>query len=259
VARRWVFLDVGNVLLDEDPLTFLSLVRHAEAVGRARPGVTFLDVLAAREARSAAGSSWPLFEAVVPVLGEDGCAEIWAATEREVRARYAELSPPVAGAAELIRGLAREFRLGLIANQGREARERLAALGWLDAFEVVALSEEVGSFKPDPALFRLALERAGADPAECLMVGDRLDNDVAPAASLGMATAWVRWPVRADKGWAPAEPEARAYLASLERLAPHSPGAGQRPTLTVDDLNTLDAAVRDWDRLRPPADGAGGS
>ena len=223
---RWVFLDVGNVLLDEDPLTYLSFLRHAEAAVPGRPGWTFFDVLAAREACAAAGSRWPVYEAVAPVLGDDGCAAVWAATEREVRARFAELSPPVAGAAELLGRLARGgYRLGLIANQGREARDRLDALGMLDAFEVVAFSEEVGHFKPDPALFRHACDRPGAGPGECLMVGDRLDNDVAPAAALGMATAWVRWPDRAAKGWSPTDPEAVAYLASLQRLAPRDPGS----------------------------------
>ena len=243
MGLRWVFLDVGNVLLDEDPLTYLSFLRHAEAVGRARPGVTFLDVLAAREARAADGSRWPLYEAVAPWLGEEGCAAVWASTDREVRARFAELSPPVEGAAALLGRLARDYRLGLIANHGREARERLASLGWLDRFEVVALSEELGLYKPDAAFYRHALDRAKVAPPECLMIGDRLDNDIAPASALGMATAWVRWPDRSAKGWRPAEPEARAYLASLERLSPQVPSPDAAPTLVVDSLDGLDAAI----------------
>jgi 5'-nucleotidase len=250
VSLSWVFLDVGNVLLDEDPLTFLNFLRHAEAVERAHPNTTPFDLLAAREARAAAGSRWALHEATVPLLGEDGCAEVWQATDREVRARYAELSPPVIGAAELLHELADEFRLGLIANQGREARDALSALGWLDAFEVVALSEEVGAHTPDPSLFLHALREAGAEPGDCLMVGDRLDNDVAPAAALGMKTAWVRWPDRAAKGWRPANSLARAYFESLQRLADRSPGAGETPpTLTVDGLSAIVAAVRS---LRKP-------
>jgi 5'-nucleotidase len=246
LSLRWVFFDVGNVLLDEDPLTSLSLRRHAEAVARVRPDLTFLDVLAAREARAAAGSRWPLYEAVAPVLGEDGCASVWEAVAREVRARFDELSPPIPGAAEAVERLSRDYRLGLIANQGHEARGRLGRLGWLDGFEVVAFSEELGHVKPDPALFRAAMAAAGAQPGECLMVGDRLDNDVAPAAALGLATAWVRWPRREAKGWRPSDPEARAYLESLGRLSALSASAGDAPapTLTVDEVGGLDAAVR---------------
>jgi HAD superfamily hydrolase (TIGR01509 family) len=238
-----VFLDVGNVLLDEDPLTYLVFLRHAEAVSRARPGTTFLDVLAARERRAAGGSRWPLYEAVLPLLGEEGCAAVWGAAEREVRARFAELSPLIPGAAGLVERLGRPFRLGLIANQGPECREHLKSLGLLDRFEVVALSEEVGLFKPDEGLFRTALSLAGVPATRALMVGDRPDNDVAPAVRLGMATALVRWPRRADKGWDPDEPEARAYLASLERLGERP---GPAPTIAVDGLGRLAEEVEQW-------------
>ena len=46
--------------------------------------------------------------------------------------------------------------------------------------------------KPDPELFRRALTRAGCAPAEAVMIGDRTDNDVAPATSLGMQTVLIR-------------------------------------------------------------------
>jgi HAD superfamily hydrolase (TIGR01549 family) len=242
VRLRWVFLDVGNVLLDEDPLTYLSFVRHVEAVRKIQPELTFYDVLARREAAAAGGSRWPVFEAVAPVLGEKGCADVWEATAREVRERFAALSPLIPGAVELVDRLGRDYRLGLIANQGREGRDRLASLGLLDRFEVVAFSEELGLFKPGPALYQHALDRSGARAGECLMIGDRLDNDVAPAMGLGMAGAWLRWPRRAAKGWDPIEPEARAYLASLERLAARV--SDPAPTFAVDEIGALDAAIR---------------
>src|SRR5437868_3323302 len=191
---RWVFFDVGNVLLDEDPLTYRSFRRHVEAVRRVRLDRTYLDLLAEREACAVAGSRWPVHEVVSAYLDETRCAAVWEATAHEIRAAFAALSPPVVGAAALIDRLAAHHRLGLIANQGGECRAWLAALGWLDRFEVVAFSEELGVSKPDPALFRHALAIAGVAPAQTLMVGDRLDNDIAPAAALGMATAWVRWP-----------------------------------------------------------------
>ena len=136
----WAFLDVGNVLLDEDPLTFRSFRVHVEAVRAARPDLTFDRLLADREERALSGSRWPLYEAVSRYLDDDGCTEAWKAAEREVRARFDELSPPVAGAVAMLDRLARRFRLGLIANQGPECRRRLDRLGWLGRFEVIALS-----------------------------------------------------------------------------------------------------------------------
>ncbi len=242
---RWVFLDVGNVLLDEDPLTYFVFRRHVEAVQRDWPGRTFLELLAEREARASAGSRWPVFEVVSALLNETRCVEVWDRTAREVRERYFELSPVLPGAIELVDRLSRCFRLGLIANQGSECRARLAALGLLNPFEVIAFSEERGLSKPDPALFRWSLDQAGACPEECWMVGDRLDNDLAPAADLGLATAWVRWPDRSAKGWRPRDPEAVAYRDSLERSARFlDPRAARmQPTVCVDQVRQLGPAL----------------
>lgn len=243
---RWVFLDVGNVLLDEDCLSYFVFRRHVEAIRRVRPDLTFGALLARREARARSGSRWPVFDVASEFLGPRRVAEVWESIGREVRASFGALTPPIVGAAALLDRLSRRYRLGLIANQPREGRTRLAELGWLDRFEVVALSEDEGFAKPDERLFRLALERAGADPSEALMIGDRLDNDIAPAAALGMATALVRWPVRSEKGWAPTEADGRDYLRSLERLAVDLESKSEtRPTVEAAGLAGLFGALGD--------------
>jgi 5'-nucleotidase len=248
---RWVFFDVGNILLDEDPLTYHNFRRHVEAVQRVRPERTLHGLLAEREARAAAGDRWPLATVVARYLDEDACAAVWKAADREIRASYGALSPPVVGAASVIEQLGKEFHLGLIANQGTECRAHLAALGWLDRFEVIAFSEEQGVYKPDPELFRRALRLAGVAPEHALMVGDRLDNDIAPAAALGMATAWVRWPRRAAKGWPHTDDgEALDYLASLERGAVGAEAflPGAELMIVIERIAELPAAVTRWHR-----------
>jgi FMN phosphatase YigB (HAD superfamily) len=243
---RWIFFDVGNVLLDEDPLTYRNFCLHAAAIQRVRPDRTFPDLLAEYKARATAAERWPLARFVAEYLDEAARAAVWESSEHAIRAEFGILSPPVQGAAAAIEQLGRYYRLGLIANQGVECRAHLAALGWLERFEVVAFSEEVGLFKPDQALFHEALMRAGAAAAESLMVGDRLDNDIAPAAALGMATAWVRWPVRWAKGW-PANDDASAvaYLAALEQVAGRARAVHSdvRPTMVIDTINALASAV----------------
>ena len=241
-ALRWVFFDVGNVLLNEDPLTFFSFLRHAEAVCRARPERTYRDVLAAREAKAAAGALWPVYEVVSEVLSPAECDSLWEETAREVRGRFAELSPLIPGAREVVEQLACGFRLGLIANQGPECRAWLGKLGVLEQFEVVAFSDELGQAKPDLGLYRLGLDKAGAEPGECVMVGDRLENDILPASRLGMATVWVRWARRETKGWKPRDPRARDYLQSLDRLEARQP-ASPLATVIVDNLSGLDTLL----------------
>jgi HAD superfamily hydrolase (TIGR01549 family) len=242
---RWIFFDVGNVLLDEDLLTYENFCRHVAAIRGVRPDLTFLDLLAEREA-CAAGSRWPLHDVVSRYLDETAVAAVWDDAARDLAAAYAKLSPPVAGAAALLQRVVGRYRLGLIANQGTECRTHLAALRWLEHFEVVAFAAELGVFKPDRALFQSALRRAGVAPEQALMVGDRLDNDIAPAASLGMATAYVRWPRRAAKGWPVGEDaQVLAYLAALERASARAEAqcASIRPTFTVETIAELDAAL----------------
>ncbi len=242
---RWAFLDVGNILLDEDPLTFVNFRVHVEAVRKVRPDLSFDRILLEREERALAGSKWPLYEVVSQYLDDQGCLEAWKLAEVEIRGHYAELSPPIVGAKGLLDALTSHFRLGLIANQGPECRRWLDELGWLDRFEVVALSEEEGVAKPNPELFRKALERAGVEPGESLMIGDRLDNDIAPADALGMKTAWVRWPSRVAKGWTPDTAEQAAYLESLERVAAESARRPRdfEPSIVADDLSEIISAL----------------
>lgn len=58
---------------------------------------------------------------------------------------------------------------------------------WADLVDVWALSYELGAAKPDPAIFRHALDRLGLRPQEVLMVGDRGAWDGA-AAAIGITT-----------------------------------------------------------------------
>ena len=98
------------------------------------------------------------------------------------------LQPDVRPALERLRG---SYRLGVLANQEPWIREVMARDGIAAFFDVWAVSVEVGAEKPDPALFRHALDQAGTRPERCAMVGDRLDNDILPARELGMRTVWL--------------------------------------------------------------------
>ena len=62
----------------------------------------------------------------------------------------------------------------------------------LDYFDKVVASAEVGVSKPDKAIFEIAFMVANCKPEESMMVGDRLDNDIIPAKSVGMKTVWIR-------------------------------------------------------------------
>ena len=83
------------------------------------------------------------------------------------------------------------YRIAIIANQPAVRADQLRAIGI--AAEVMAMSEQMGVAKPDRAFFARALELMGSPPAsEVAYVGDRVDNDVLPAAAAGMRAVWIR-------------------------------------------------------------------
>ena len=121
-----------------------------------------------------------------------------AAAERVYCAFRAALTsmPPMAlrpGMRELLASLAsRGIALGLAANQPASAIVALDDLGIGNYFKHREVSGVHGLHKPDLRLFLRACEDLGVEPAECVMVGDRIDNDIAPARTLGMQTVLFR-------------------------------------------------------------------
>ncbi len=69
-----------------------------------------------------------------------------------------------------------------------------------DCFHLSLSAEEVGTAKPDPAMFHAARHWSGISFEEMLHVGDDWERDVSPAARLGMATAWVHRQALQDRG-----------------------------------------------------------
>jgi HAD superfamily hydrolase (TIGR01662 family) len=74
--------------------------------------------------------------------------------------------------------------LGLVSNTGRDLDEFVRHHG-LDV-DVALASRQHGKTKPDPTIFRAALDRLGVEPADAAMIGDSLEDDVAGARALGM-------------------------------------------------------------------------
>jgi putative hydrolase of the HAD superfamily len=80
----------------------------------------------------------------------------------------------------------RGITLGLVSNFEPWLDEVLALQGITDRFAAVAISGTLGVAKPDPRIFKAALDEAGADPAATVHVGDQPVNDVAGALAAGI-------------------------------------------------------------------------
>lgn len=177
---RWVVLDVGETLIDESRIWSI----WADVLGI--PRLTFMAVLGSAIQRGGGYSR---------IFDEFGIEEAsWRARVPEVEERYGgfqeqDLYPDAWRAVDALASLG--YRVGLVANQPASRTVELRALGF--DTEVMAMSDEMGVAKPDPAFFTRVLELAGdPDPEQVAYAGDRVDNDVIPAAAAGMRAIWVR-------------------------------------------------------------------
>lgn len=91
-----------------------------------------------------------------------------------------------------LKQLSQKYKIGIIANQVPGAEGRLAKMGILKYIDLIVASAEAGVSKPDLEIFKIALDRAMCKPEQAVMIGDRLDNDIAPAKYLGMKTVWIK-------------------------------------------------------------------
>ncbi len=137
-------------------------------------------------------------------------------------------------AIEVIPKLAKRYLLALAANQPPRALEILRQAGLLEHFQWREVSATLGVAKPRPLFFRIILDSLGIQPAEAVMVGDRLDHDIFPARLLGMHTI-------------------RILVGPYSHQRP--PSVLHHPDLTIPDLSTLEMALWTWEekrRLDPP-------
>jgi len=215
-AARWVCLDVGETLIDETRVWTC----WSEALGTT--ALTMMAALGAAIARG--GDHWNAFD----ILGRPDWRTLAPAVERAYGGfRQSDLYPDALPAIE---GLTRAgYRIGVVANQPAQRSAELRALGI--APDVMAMSEEIGAHKPEPAFFERVVDLLGnADPTHVAYVGDRLDNDVRAAAAAGMRAVWLKrgpWAALAVEE----APEGALVVDSLtelvERVAEVLPLAGQ--------------------------------
>jgi putative hydrolase of the HAD superfamily len=106
----------------------------------------------------------------------------------------------VPGAIETLEKIRRRgIALAVVSNWDVGLSEHLGRIGADRLFSAVVTSAEAGAAKPDPAAFRLALERLQVEPARALHCGDE-DEDARGAAAAGMRFAPAPL-VTAFAGW----------------------------------------------------------
>ena len=183
-----MFLDIGSTLIDDEDCVQERIARIQESFLSSGVSISTREIRAAIEKAASEHAPIPVFE------GIDGLPAPQRVRERvkgEVGWR-SELERPYPEAKAVLSALSERYCLGIIANQSPGSEGRLKKHGLLSFITHCLASAELGLNKPDPAIFKLALERAGCKPDEAVMIGDRIDNDIRPAKKLGWKTIRVR-------------------------------------------------------------------
>jgi HAD superfamily hydrolase (TIGR01549 family) len=200
VALKAVFFDVGETLVDEE--RWWRELAEREGL---QPHVVWAALGVTIERGEEHNELWGH-------LGIERPSAWW----RDLQYRLGDLYHDALPCLEAVRALG--LRVGIVGNQTTALEQwvRDAAL----PTDVISSSASLGVRKPDPAFFECVVELAGCAPRELAYVGDRVDNDVLPAASAGLVAVHVR----------------RGPWGRLQRTPPEA-------ALGVDDLASLPDAL----------------
>ena len=195
---KWIFFDIGSTLVDEKKSYWAFAERCSSCLKTVGVNITAQNFFDKMSEISARGGE-PVKEAWEEWAPANLSRPIWSHLLDE---SYPETL-------ETLAYLSKSYRLGVIANQGKGLEDRLRELGIRPYFEIIVSSSDFGVKKPDLAIFQLALEQAGCHPEESLYIGDRVDNDIVPAKTIGMRT------IRILQGLGALTPESSQYPSDM--------------------------------------------
>lgn len=201
---RAVLFDKDGTLIDVEATwgpamaaTLAALVPDEE-LRRAAAAEVGLELDTARlvpDAPIIAESNGQICARLGPILGRDP-AELLGSFEEHLYAHSRLSVAPLDGVGPVLQALrAAGMWIGLATNDGEaSAREQLAGLGWLDAFDSVIGYDSGFGEKPEPGMVTASIARAGVTADELIMVGDT-DTDLGAAHGAGCRTVLVHAPI----------------------------------------------------------------
>ncbi len=210
---EYVLFDLGSTLIYFDgdwPGVFMeaqeSLLAHLHSAGLSPDREAFLEDYRARlEAYYAERESEFVEYTTAYILQETLAAAGYpdvpeAAIRRALEAMYAvsqaywQPGPDTIPTLEALR--TQGYRMGIISNAGDDADvQALVDKARVRPYcDFVISSAAVGIRKPNPRIFRMALDNWGARPEQAVMVGDTLGADILGAQNARIFSIWLtRW------------------------------------------------------------------
>jgi putative hydrolase of the HAD superfamily len=195
-AIKAIFFDAGGTLVHLDSTRLSKLFKDELGCELALEGFSRAQSLAmdtvARLAAEGVGTTDTLkrqfYTTLLPEIGlaQDKLSQ---AVECALKLAQAEMlwRSADAGTAPVLRELKRRgFALAIISNADGRLEKSFAQTGFTEHFDFFIDSFVVGVEKPDPAIFRFALEQAGVAPHQAAHVGDIYSVDVLGARRAGL-------------------------------------------------------------------------
>lgn len=194
---KWLFFDVGGTILDDEPVYRFQEQVILELLNSHGCQVTKKEFESA--VRAARRHYLPRYvNHLIWIFTED--VDLYEKVSLEFEEtvntmgyedyrRYLRYLP---GMKELLLDVSQRYSLGVVGNQPAVVRELLEEDGLMRILSLQAISSEMGLRKPDLRFFMGALAMAGCSADQVAMIGDRLDNDVYPARTVGMTTVRLK-------------------------------------------------------------------
>ncbi|MDP2312870.1 MAG: HAD family hydrolase [Pseudomonadota bacterium] len=191
VGTEVVLFDAGGVLLLPDWERVAAAIR-----GLGAPAEAAALAVAAAEVPAAAGKNdrerWQAYVEAVYSAAAGSTLRPWIHPlyDQHMAEHFWSRPAPEANAV-LTRLRGAGLRLGVVSNSTGAVGAELVRAGLSHQFEHVLDSALEGVEKPDPVLFRRALDRMGVVAARTVFVGDTWDVDIEGARAVGMHTVFV--------------------------------------------------------------------
>lgn len=173
INYKWLFFDIGSTLINEE-IAYQDRIEQAIA----ETNITY-----------------DTFYQRMLVLFQEGLkGDLIALQEYSLeRPKWkSELEILYPDAKIVLETLHNRYKIGVIANQLPNLEKRLENFGIRQWIDLIISSADCGFSKPSSKIFQLALQQASCSASSATMIGDRLDNDIAPAKALGMKTIWIK-------------------------------------------------------------------
>jgi len=188
-----VLLDAGGVLLDESAMEQRVAELIVQTLNQVRPDYSLDQYW--KDIQEAVDRFAPKAYAYVIWKYCDGDKSLFDKLHRDFHRRDNEAAIPMLpmpGIEKELHELGKRYALVAAGQYGARLYKVLDQIGVSGLFANRLSQDDFSITKPDPRYLIMLAEQAGFKPSECIMVGDRIDNDVIPAKQAGMGTVLVR-------------------------------------------------------------------